>query len=301
MAYATGSANDMTALRTAIFSACTDNGWTLSGEVIHKGNCYIRIQVVGTTLQFIGGTGIDGSNALTGVAPAVVRIVSGQTVAVMSFPITYEIHVNADPDEVYVFVNYNVTDWQWAAFGLSDVSGIDGTGVWFSASSSADRTTQTVAWVGTPGGGGNQSNSFMFGMFYLTGLGAQIGNSFIHDGLDGGGWSPSATGTACAHAWAPQAPLYGILPNAWNNEPVLLPISVYKPRSSGNKISLVADLRHARLFRIDFHDPGEVITLGTDQWKVYPWYRKDSANRNGSDSSISHSGTMGVAVRYTGE
>lgn len=301
MAYVTGSASSFTDLLTGIRSACTANGWTLAGNVLSKGTNFLRTQVVGTTIEFLGGTGIDGSNNLTGAGPSVVRITSGVAGISITFPVTYEVHLNAAPDEVYVVVNYNINDYQWAAWGQSDVAGVGGTGMWYAAACVANNVINQ--WIGGPAGASVGSQQLMYGLFYNDVSGQQVNgqNSFIHNGVDVTGWSPPDNVTPTPWSWSALRPLYAILPSQWNDETVLLPMPVYKPRSTGNKVSLLADLRHIRVCRIDFHDPGDIVALGPDSWKVYPWYRKSIVNRDGNTGSpLTHSGTMGFAVRYTG-
>ena len=87
-------------------------------------------------------------------------------------------------------------------------------------------------------------------------------------------------------------------PSAWNGESVLVPIQVITSRPS-NLWSLVGELTHARYVRLDNLEPGQLITLGPDRWKVYPFYRKDATARDGGDG-IDHTGTLGWAIRYDG-
>jgi len=300
MAYITGSANDLAALRSALFNACIVNGWTLSGEVIRKGNVYLRVQIAGNYLTFMGGTGIDGSNNLTGTAPSAARIGRPSTSSPdLVWPLSYEIFVLTNPDEVYLICNYNVELYQWAAFGQSTMPGLSGTGMWCGASLGSSALGGASPISITPTGGSSSSSSTLIcpALFWSTGInGNSDVNSFIQHGLDGNAWSNS---TYITTGFRAAATLLNELPNNWNSESVLVPIQVFVPRTSGNKMSMLADLAHARYLRIDNHAPGEIITLGSDRWKAYPWYKKDSANRNGG-SSLTHSGTMGWAVRYDG-
>ena len=87
-------------------------------------------------------------------------------------------------------------------------------------------------------------------------------------------------------------------PNAFNGEAVMAPIQPYVGRGS-NMISVVAQLRHARYLRIDYIDPGEIITLGSDRWKAYPHYRKNAAVPRGSRDGVD-SGAFGWAIEYDG-
>jgi hypothetical protein len=136
--------------------------------------------------------------------------------------------------------------------------------------------------------------------FYATTGNLNAQTSYIHHGLDGGAWSGHGALNDRAQGFSAIVPLLGLLPNTWNGETVLLPFPIYIARSSGNKMSLVGNLKHLRHCRINFHNPGDIITLGSDQWKVYPWYRKNVSTPGSSGVSDSHSGTVGFAVRYTG-
>ena len=99
---------------------------------------------------------------------------------------------------------------------------------------------------------------------------------------------------------SPVNPLVSLLPNGWNSEAVLIPIRAYKQRFE-SKISITADLVHARYTRVDNYAPGEIIAIGGQRWKIFPWYRKDSTARQGTGGwRGAHSGTLGWAIRYEG-
>lgn len=300
MAYVTGMANDLGELVAAIQNACTDNGWSLAGDVIYKGDVHVEVKVSGSTVTYQGGTGVDVSNALTGAGPIPVRMRA--FAQAFAFPMTYEIHILTDPDEVYVIINYAVDFYQWAAWGQSTVSGLPGTGVWYAASCHANSSTEvSIAASGAQLGqavNGNHHVTLLSTQSVTSGVNNSQ-NGFVQHGLDGESWNPaSPSGGAGLHGYTALDPLIGILPNAWNDETVLLPVVAYRNRGS-NKNSLVADLAHARHCRIDYHDPGDIITYGGDRWKLYPCYRKNTASRNGG-FGIQHSGTLGFAIRYTG-
>jgi hypothetical protein len=298
MAYVTGSAADMTALMTALRSACTANGWTLAGDVLHRGNVYVRTQVVSNYLTLLGGTGIDGSNNLTGAAGGgVVRVGRPSTgVADISWPITYHIFIGASPDEVYLVASYNIEMFQFLAFGQSSVTGLPGTGVWFTGSLSTI-TWSTSAWITITSSNGGSSSGLSMAPWWTTVNYAGMLNQFVHHGLDALTWNTNSGRVPSGSLGI--AAMTGALPNAWNSEAVLLPIQVWLPRSSGNKVSLVADLAHARYLRVDNHNPGDIITIGSDAWMVFPFYQKNATVRAGG-SSINHTGTFGWAIRYDG-
>lgn len=304
MPYVTGTANNQAELLSAIQGACTAHGWTLSGSVLHAGDCHIQLTAGTNSIKVSAGTGIDGSNALTGQAPASAYLGSPYTPEPLSYPCTYNIHVFAA--EVFVLVRFGIDAWVWAAWGQSPVQGLPGTGVWFTASTTRDQGYNQLSWWASPPYFGRCYNYSLLqgtGPFWigeLTALGTQ---SFVHHGLDGGSWTTAmdASGNQYAGTAARAMSGAGYLmaayqPNLWNGEAALVPIQPYITRGS-NKVSIIADLANARYVRLDNLNVEDTITLGTDVWKVYPFYRRDSANRNGIASS---SGTLGWAVRYDG-
>ena len=134
--------------------------------------------------------------------------------------------------------------------------------------------------------------------------GPSVTTSFIHCGLDSVEWLDAysaTTATGARHGPEYCASLINALPNLSNQATILLPIKCVKPRTSSGK-TIVASLNNARYTRIDNIVPGEIITFGADQWKIYPFLRKDATVRNGVgwSSGAPHSGTFGYAIKYTG-
>lgn len=303
MGYYNGTANDMTALRQALIDACALEGWSWSSstEVLSKGTMFLQLKTItGPYLTLQGGTSADGVG-LTGAAPNAVRVGLAGTTG-FPFPITYEVFVFSA--EVYLVVNYSVDKYQWAAFGKSTVSGLSGTGMWFGATigSSIRTNSDNIANISATGSsaGGSNANSGSLSLFWAgTASDAASDNCFVHHNLSGYGWDiTSGFGWTNRLGVAPLAPLVALLPNMWNSEAVLLPLRCYVPRAS-NKISLVADLENSRITRVDNYTPGQVITIGGDRWKIFPWYRKDVTIRNGG-YQVNHTGTFGWAIRYEG-
>lgn len=300
MAYVTGTVNNITDLRTAIFNACTANGWTLSGEVLHKGTAYFRLYIVGSALLLIGGTGKDGSNNLTGLATFPTMVTPSSDAPGLVYPVTYHIHINSSPDEVYVFLNHSSDYYQYLAFGQSDVA-LPGTGNWF-CGLYREVLIGGLALVKSTAQGQGGSQGWPDAGFFCGQGGNELLNSHIHHNLEGGsGWSGNGAHAQVAigrpTALTNVVPLVGISPNAYNGEALLLPIPVTVARPS-SFYSLVAQLRHSRYIRIDHIEPGQILTIGGDQWKVYPWLKKNASVRNGG-AGISHSGTFGCAIRHT--
>lgn len=313
MSYSTGIVNNINDLRTALTNACTDEGWTwdAGNQVLHKDDLFLRITINGVNLEFLGRTALTTGNAPTVVAMGILWQNGANPTYEIAFPATY--HIFVSEEEVYLVVNYSVDRFQWAAFGKSTIENLSGTGLWVAAIRGPSPTI--IQATGGPiilqlepvnsvwsTGNGNQISPLMFGATFFQNA-VHVNKSYhVHSNLDSVGWSMNVGATTETTGWNEQPginainPLYTITPSAWNSEGVLLPIRAYKQRPE-NRMSLIADLRHARYVRIDNYEPGQIITLGSDTWMVFPWHQKNIAARNGG-SNITHTGTFGWAIRY---
>jgi len=304
MAYYSGTANDMTAVRSALVAACTSEGWTWNAgeEVLHKDTMFVRLQLSGEYLRLLGRTGLT-----TGDAPHVVQMgpftgYSGTPLPALDWPVGYELFVFEA--EVYCIINYNVDVYQWCAFGQSTVDNLPGSGMWLGASGNKAATGYSYGISISPAGGGSSysTNVFCPALFWRSGGGTAAGHateSLVYSDLDTHGWWWGTTYNCSNIGVDALKPLVNILPNDWNSEAILLPIRAYKARFE-NRISLIADLDHARYTRLDHYTPGQVITIGSDRWKIFPWYRKNITGRDGFSWRGNHTGTLGWAIRYEG-
>lgn len=305
MAYYSGTASSLADLRTALLTHAVADGWTLTGDVLSKAGVFFQIQVTATNITCLGCE----SNAVASPAPNVVSIGrifqrTGYTTREISFPCNYDVFGFAE--ELFLVANYDVDSYQWMAFGKSTVPGLPGQGGWCGATigafSVSITSTDPVYINQTDGGGGD--------LYYLTtpaalfwgtgGISAFTRNSFVNHDLDSVGWQAGAAVDTAPVGIRHCSPLINLQPSVWNSEAVLLPIRAYQQRAS-YKSSLVADIANARLIRLDNLTPGDLLTLGADQWKVFPWYIKNISARNGTPSpTVNHTGTFGWAVRYEG-
>jgi hypothetical protein len=235
----------------------------------------------------------------------------------ITYPCNWEFHGHSQ--EVYFVVNFAVDRYQYLAFGKSTVPGLPGVGTWIGATIGQvidELTSSTYSYanpiaISSYGGGGSYGTPFnllaaaLFGTDIAADEGGNATVSYVHHDLDGYGWrtepSSSSSYAPFGRRWivtTSNTGPYMMQPSAWNSEAVLLPLRCYFRRPS-SMLSLIVDCEHARLLRIDNLTPGDVLTLGSDKWKVYPWHRKNTAARNGG-SGIDHTGTFGWAVRYLG-
>ena len=336
MPYITGVANSFADLRTALISGLTANGWTLTGNIVHKGALYLTVTAnetfVSTTvtegLIFQGGT---GDNAGSLVAPSAVTPRLGRSRPedpVFSWPAEYHLHINSSPDEVFLVVRYNVDFYTWAAFGQSQVQNLNGSGMWVTAQNGLQQNRYEsvnllIGWYNlTPTEGGTQYQSSFFyyeasgAPFWNTGWTTyysgpshhQVVQDTIHANLMAypqgwmGYYPPNQPGSQIIGV-RPAAPHIARLPSAWSQEAVLVPIQVYAWVAE-SKCSLVLEVANARYTRIDNYEPGQVIQIGPDRWKIYPFVRKNMLFRDAgsgvNETTGQHSGTLGWAIRYDG-
>jgi hypothetical protein len=335
MAYVTGQATSFADLLLALKDALVANGWTLQASgatyhVVSKGTAFLRfedITIDANTPQSLMLTGATGYSAGALVQPSNVTPRMGRAhnnAAAYVWPMTYHIHIGTTPDEVYMVANWSIDYFMWLAFGVSNVPGLAGTGMWISANSMRYYCTgylnNLYSYTMGPDSGGSATGYYSYyrntGLFWNTysryGAGtvasyAAYYQEQVHTNLNpvlsSNGWGgvPTAIGvTAVGKICAIQAnkPHMSREPSVWSGEATLMPIQAYEWTDS-NKCQMVVDVRHARYVRLDTYMPGDVITLGTDKWKVYPFFKKYTVERDCGDSK-EHSGTFGMAIRYDG-
>lgn len=322
MAYITGLANNIGELWTALTSGLTSNGWTAAASNIYtKSGVYVKLLQTSNRIEILGGTGESGG-ALTG-APVPNSPYDG-TMSLspvgttgFQYPANYYLHIHSSPDEVYFFVNESGTRWSWLAFGKSNVGGLPGSGNWYAATNAHKFDNYNTKSLMLSDGTFNSYHYYSTAALFwdsnasgTPGNGDQPYNSSVHHGFDGNTWSKGGAdvGSESFFGWSDSpaqvrilAPIFGLLkaqPNTWNQQSVLLRAQAYVCRGS-NKFSLVVDPEHCRYLRNDNYQDGDIITLGSDEWKVYPFIKRDTLNRDGG-TNTTHSGTIALAVRYDG-
>jgi len=86
--------------------------------------------------------------------------------------------------------------------------------------------------------------------------------------------------------------------NHFTGEAQLVPIHLQFGMSSSLE-AYIGYLDHLRLIRITYYNIGDVITIGSDSWMVFPWGLKNTDTPNGPPTQGFHTtGTLGFAVRY---
>jgi hypothetical protein len=310
MAYIASTASSMADLQTAIETEAVARGWSLSSGILSKSGCFFKLESRESASSYIavyGGTG-QTTTTLDDQAQdgAAISATAGNT---FSFPLAYEIHAFDDVDEIYCVVNYDTNYYQTIAFGISDVPGIGGTGAWLTGSYAASRAVSSspngIAYMSVSEAScGLQPSTVNAIMGPLWSVNAGSNNaSFVHTGLDSTGWKQNSSATTLGNTFGMPycTALLTSLPNLSNQSSPLIPVKAIQRRNSAGA-TIVASPKHARYLRIDNIDSGGIITLGADEWKCYPIFRKDSSQRDGVPftTGATHTGTFGFAIRYQG-
>ena len=300
MAFQTQQVNSFSDIQLAIESALAGEGWTLDGDahILSKNGLFVKTNVGGKGLRLFCGTGASGG-ALTGMPNPALPVNIGQVRragANVPMPFPARILLFTFSMEVYLIVNTNVEEYQYLAFGQSGVPGIPGTGNWHAGSLNNATTGSTDEFSPGPiGGAPGYYATSVPGIFFDRTTAYQTirgYTSYVHHGFtDAAQFFP---GWEYVSGQAMIAPFYQIQPNAWNSESVLLPLRAYASRPE-NFVSLAAELKHARLVRLDFLAPEQIVQLGPDKWMVLPWFKKNPDERDGGGL---HTGTLGWAIRY---
>lgn len=312
MAYQTGTVNSLADIQTVIRTFLVGNGWTwdAGSSTIYKDDVFVTfVAPSGDKVLFQAKTALSGGSSAPAQA-GVGRMVHdrvGNVPAVITYPATYWAFL-AD-DEFYFVIGYDVTRYQFVTWGKSTLEvGVGATGMFISGTINNQAPSTSVSglacaiWI-TPSTGGS---TFWYGTrsgaaFWQTtaevSSGINLNCDQVHTTLDGSSWDLS-DGSALTRAWVGAGAfgnLMSVLPSGWNSESPLLPIRAYKRRPE-SKVSLVLDLQHARYCRVDNFADREIVTIGPDQWQVFPFHRRNMSARNGG-TSLGHTGTFGWAIR----
>lgn len=279
---------------------------TQPARVLNKAGVFFRIGTTSSNLTCLGcETDLVGSPAPNYVSMGRIFEKSGQATREMTFPCNY--YVFGFSQELYLVANYDVDSYQFVAFGKSSVPGMVNQGGWCGATLGVEGVTASGAsanapiWISATDGGqlaNARTTSGALGWGNSQSGIDSARNCWVNHGLDGHGWTYNGSENDEPIGIGHAKPLIGIQPSEWNSEATLLPIRVYKARPSF-KSSMILDLQNARLVRVDNLSAGDILTLGSDKWRVFPWYRKDISNRNGG-GGVNHTGTFGWAIRYEG-
>lgn len=335
MPYQTGSVVSFAALRTEIISFLSANGWTQEFDIVKRNGVVAKI-TTGTTghdsdayIRLEGGKGSDGAGNLIGKhdIDETLNNKSGQMTAsfglgsanAMVFPITYYFHLASTPvDEFWCFIQFNGDCCQHMGFGnINKSAPFSGGGFYSCTTVEVSNTAQSLyGWTSfnlmSNPGYGRVSPFFSRNVLELIpfhgGYAADanvFSGSFVHAEVGGSEWYCSSLLTSNVSYPQTEYMIAGhretgamqkVSESTVNGMPNLIPFNL-RVRGYDNNLQPIGSLENIRFSQIGLIDFGQVESDGTDSWKFYPLFKKDAANPLGG---VSHTGTMGLAVRYDG-
>lgn len=301
MTYYSGQVSSYQELRDVLINACFESGWTVNGNVINKDEMFFRLTVSNENGNPNGpGLIMHGGNSVSEFPSPGVRLGNISTSAASNypqkiiFPIDFMIHIFEH--EVFLIVNYQIDSFMYLSFGQDQLTNA----IWLSGSiyqfiSSSDSFAIFKNW------GGSDTNATYNGAgFFWAGAGAGINtkDTIYFDGQ----WSTTSGNFGYSVGAVSALPSYVNLieriPSAFSSDSILLPINIFKT-SESYKVKLISQVVNARFTRLDNFEPNQIIQLGAEKWKIYPFHRKNITARDGG-SPINHTGTFGWAIRYDG-
>lgn len=309
MTYYTGQCSSYQHLADILVEKCQQHGWTWQDSILNKDGMYIHVQVnqKQPTTYYQDGVGIiltgaTGKQDSTLVNPSATKVRLGSTSYSISkfivFPAIY--HLFVFEYEIYLLMKFDTNKFYYLMFGRSLLlQNTQANGLFISATACLycydNRNPEHIYITLTGGGAGGTRNQSAVAPFWnRNDFSDNWSNSVICHGIDNALWSSGKS-----RAYAIFEPLISRLPTVNFSDSPLLPYNIYLQRPQ-NKISLIAQLEHARFVRIDNYEPEQVITLGHEKWMVFPFFQKNTQQRDAGGVTEIHTGTLGWAIRYDG-
>jgi len=322
MSYQTGTAASAASMLTIIKIFAQVNGFTLSGNILAAGASFTKLVADTRTIDsnsygYIGLTGGTESGFTVNVTPEYMAAPSSSACVLIpagDYPITYHLFGQTSPTELVCIMQYGVGLHTWLSFGnIRKTSALFTGGNYFAAMFSSrnaslgptsDNVTTSAANVGFAINPRRGSNNFggNGGFFHKQGATYYYNrlwkNSFVYLSTNNIGWGQDLGGGSAGLVLANSVDLGEELweksPNIWNSQTTLFPIRLTHPVASNLSMDF-GDIPIARFLRIDYLNPGDIITLGADTWKCFPICKKDTVDRNGLNV-----GSYGEATPFGG-
>ena len=252
-----------------------------TGFSTNPGNLTVNPTITGEfgTIFMAGATSADGTtNYLDGG--------HGISINPTYWPLTYHLFANTNPDIIVCSLVYNINYSQFLMFGnikkVHDSAFVGGG--FYAGSYTKFHNRSGLAYL--------QDNLISFQNY--TACGPFIGSTNLHAELDGLIWNSTC------HLGNTNICNLARSPNTYNSQTHLVPVSIYINYASTYQ-GYIGQVEHVRYLRNDNYEVGDIITIGTDKWKVFPVWKKDITARAGYPfTNVAQTGTLAYAVRYDG-
>lgn len=298
MSYVSGTLNSVADILAQFKSCASAAGWTVDEDDISKGGytltaslkTYLPATLDIDYLEFQGTCNADSSKS------EIFRMIPPDAAGFeMDWPIFYECFYFTDPDEVYFTFRYHSHYYQRICFGNSPAEGVSSC-FWFSAPfrgvvSPGSSSVGEVNYISTKSvfTARGSNSRLQPGLFCTEGC--------FYNALDNR-WCNQTSGTAADSHNGNQylASLLHAAPSPFTSSPSLYPIKLIGSRTTSGAYTIMGWLRNARVLRMDYLTPGQIVTYGNDKWKMQPHYRFNPDEPLSGNQST-HSGSFGFAFR----
>lgn len=325
----------MAVIKGYIEAACVLNGWTLTGGWLIKGECEIRLTQRTGTITF---TGPDirpyDELMLEQRTPSGTVCVRPSFIRVSTFSgidCSINIHICDNPDTVWITAKANTDTFFHMGFGYIQKFSIWKGGCWIHGAQGehlghfgelATNNWATLTAAGTASSDNNNVTDNLGVAFppspkhcgpfwqstdsqqtYGT---AKFTNSFIHCELRGRTFEYDGRGEGSIGYTDGilSTSLFGGLTatgdNDFNSQTILYNFMLALNNASGVPVP-IGIIEHIRFVRMNNYLPEDIIEVGSEKWKVYPFSRRDITYPNGKSPTpsdyIVSTGLLGLAVR----
>lgn len=295
---------------SAFTSISSSTSVTFSWTTYNKGTKYVNFETVATNTTSPTASSQNILFDLYHTSSGAVSTITNKIANACRFepglsqiPCTYQLFLNTNPDMVTGVFTFGQAVSHFHVGDLVKLHTSAYVGGEFLVASSevriatssfgASMVAETALSVGLSAVGNN-------GAIFCDTIASSNSNSgMLHVEIDGIIYSATASTAAASVATLTQNTLrkYFRGLNNWNQQ-ALLVVPELQFNAASSFYMYLGYIEHLRLIRVDNYNVGDTITLGSDQWKVYPLAQKNASIRNPAGGA-SLTGTLGFAVRYT--
>ncbi len=311
MPYETSTTTGYADLRSRINTFLTSNGWTLSGNILYKGDVFAELTDDTEFLKLQGGQGQSGGT-LTDPCSASSRLRTDCWGADVVFSCTYHFFVHTSPDVFLCVINHNTLNVQWLTFGDLNKYGTWAGGQYYGSSYSGSGLQNQMRFYNWRCYFYNTSGGISYNVapayfWACSGAAAGSGNMQLVCDIEGstGDWignhsslsSQNFDGSYYARDLVTRSP------NTFNSQATLIPVNIRCSRASDFS-SIIGETGHTRYINIKHYGIADIVTLGAEKWMVFPHQKKSDHAMTTHTSTITgttgETGYLGFAVRYDG-
>lgn len=327
MAYATGSATTLDGLLSSVvtflttqagYSSNLDSNVDANTRRVHLSKSAQHIELIASTdeafnsgntfsngIMLYGATGYTAGSdpqdqPSSSASPVVIcdanddGVLGNIPLRAISYPIVYHLFYHSNPDFWMLLVNYDGTGWQILSGGLltkttTFTGGEYVAGTYGAINAYAQPYSASGAGFSNRGIGNSLTGS---GSFFTSQAATGLYNAKVR--VVGGGDATAADWIGNSNGPISSAAMGDLVENSIskpNNYTTMVPVQIFT-----NDYQPLGYIPHVNYVRVDNHQDGDILPVGSDRFFVVPW-----TDRTGSSTETDPgSSVYGLAIRYDG-